>query len=126
MVDTLRDFFGNTHPTWPCQKMAKRELPGVAGASCKTQANSTDTVRERIITIALMLMAGCLGAATSLAAPIPAPPGLVGWWPGDGNANDMAGTNNGVLMAGALDTDPGIDGRCFTFDGTNAFVQIPN
>ncbi|HXD00915.1 MAG TPA: hypothetical protein VN048_16355, partial [Verrucomicrobiae bacterium] len=27
----------------------------------------------------------------------PAPAGLVGWWPGDGNANDIASTNNGAL-----------------------------
>ena len=27
----------------------------------------------------------------------PAPSGLVGWWPGEGNANDIVGTNNGTL-----------------------------
>jgi len=25
------------------------------------------------------------------------PSGLVGWWPGDGNANDIIGGNNGTL-----------------------------
>lgn len=38
----------------------------------------------------------------------------------------MAGTNNGVLMGGATDTNLGFDDQCFTFDGTNAFVQIPD
>ncbi len=61
-----------------------------------------------------------------MAAGVPAPSGLVGWWPGDGNANDMAGTNNGILMGGATATNAGFDGQCFTFDGTNGFVQIPN
>src|SRR5205814_839663 len=28
---------------------------------------------------------------------VSAPGGLVGWWPGDGNANDIFGTNNGIL-----------------------------
>jgi Concanavalin A-like lectin/glucanases superfamily len=60
------------------------------------------------------------------AAGVPAPPGLVGWWPGDGNANDMAGTNNGILMGGATATNAGFDGQDFTFDGTNGFVEIPN
>ena len=27
----------------------------------------------------------------------PAPSGLVDWWPGEGNANDIVGTNNGTL-----------------------------
>ena len=26
------------------------------------------------------------------------PSGLVSWWPGDGNANDIHGTNNGILQ----------------------------
>ena len=26
--------------------------------------------------------------------------GLVGWWPGDGNADDMQGGNSGILQAG--------------------------
>ena len=29
------------------------------------------------------------------------PPGLVAWWAGEANANDMAGTNNGTLSGGA-------------------------
>ncbi len=33
---------------------------------------------------------GCVGA----------PSGLVGWWPGDGDATDIAGTNNGSLVGG--------------------------
>jgi Concanavalin A-like lectin/glucanases superfamily len=74
----------------------------------------------------LVLLAWLASALGAMAAGVPAPPGLVGWWPGDGNANDMAGTNNGILMAGATDTNAGYDGQCFTFDGTNAFVQVPN
>ena len=63
---------------------------------------------------------------TRVHAAIPAPPGMVGWWPGDGNANDMAGTNNGILVGGATATNAGFNGQDFTFDGTNAFVQIPD
>ncbi len=29
------------------------------------------------------------------------PPGMVGWWPGDNNANDISGNNNGTLQGGA-------------------------
>ncbi len=55
-----------------------------------------------------------------------APPGLVGWWTADGNANDIAGTNNGTLMGGATANAPGEVGPAFSFDGTNGFVQVPN
>ena len=73
--------------------------------------------------VALALTATALSAANSA---IPAPPGLVGWWPGDGNAKDMAGTNNGLLQGGATATNPGFIGSAFTMDGTNAYVQVPN
>lgn len=56
----------------------------------------------------------------------PPPSGLVGWWPGDGNANDIIGTNNGVLMGGATANAPGVVGTAFQFDGTNGYVQIPD
>jgi Concanavalin A-like lectin/glucanases superfamily len=55
----------------------------------------------------------------------PAPDGLVGWWPGDGNANDIASTNNGTLEAGATDDTPGINGDAFLFNG-NDYVSIPD
>jgi hypothetical protein len=57
---------------------------------------------------------------------VPAPAGLVGWWPGDGNANDIAGTNNGLLEGGATANAAGVVGRAFSFDGTNGYVQIPD
>jgi uncharacterized repeat protein (TIGR01451 family) len=55
-----------------------------------------------------------------------APPGLVGWWPGDGSAADIASTNNGTLQGGATANATGVVGPAFSFDGTNGFVQIPN
>ena len=40
----------------------------------------------------------------------PPPAGLVGWWPGEGNANDIQGTNNGTLQGGATATAVGVVG----------------
>ena len=54
------------------------------------------------------------------------PAGLVGWWPGDGNANDIVGARNGTLQGGAIATAPGFDGLAFSFDGTNSYVSIPD
>jgi hypothetical protein len=56
---------------------------------------------------------------------VPAPSGLVSWWPGDGNANDIQGGRNGMLQNGATFM-PGMVGQAFSFDGVNAFVQIPD
>jgi hypothetical protein len=52
------------------------------------------------------------------------PPGLVGWWPGDGSGRDIAGTNHGTLMGGSTATSNGVTGLAFDFDGTNKYVQI--
>jgi hypothetical protein len=70
----------------------------------------------------------CLSMAAGAHAQLCLPPtnGLVGWWPGDGSARDIIGTNNGVLMGGATANTPGFVGQAFHFDGTNGFVQVPN
>ncbi len=49
--------------------------------------------------------------------------GLVALWPGEGNANDIVGTNNGTLVNGA-GFATGIVGQAFSFDGTS-YVTIP-
>jgi hypothetical protein len=91
--------------------------------NCLRHGPALNRLQGGIVFLLLAMLAFALDAA---AAGVPAPSGLVGWWPGDGNANDMAGTNNGILMGGATATDVGYDGQCFTFDGINGFVQIPN
>src|SRR4029077_15464141 len=53
-----------------------------------------------------------------------APSGLIGWWPGDGNASTLVGTNNGTVQGGATASAVGEVGNAFSFDGTNSFVQI--
>jgi hypothetical protein len=75
----------------------------------------------------LLLAAGLLFAIrVSAQSCIPAPNGLIGWWPGDGNANDIASTNNGTLGGGATASTAGIIGSAFLFDGTYGYVAIPD
>lgn len=74
-----------------------------------------------LISLVCLTMRG-LGHADCL----PTPSGLVGWWPGDGNASNVLGTNNGTLQGGATANVPGLVGSAFNFDGTNNFVEIPN
>src|SRR5262249_55983069 len=66
-----------------------------------------------------------LTAATVPISCTPPPPGLVSWWPGDGNANDIRGGNNGTLQNGATFAT-GLVAQAFSFDGTDQFVQVPD
>jgi lysophospholipase L1-like esterase len=61
------------------------------------------------------------------AADCVAPPsGLIGWWSAEGSAINSINTNNGILQGGATATATGMVGSAFGFDGTNAYVQIPD
>ena len=50
--------------------------------------------------------------------------GLVSWWPGEGNANDVIGTNNGTAVGGLSYTN-GEVGQAFQLDGTSGYVDVP-
>jgi hypothetical protein len=54
--------------------------------------------------------------------------GLVGYWPFNGNANDMSGNgNNGIVNGATLTTDRfGNVDSAYSFDGINDFVSVPN
>jgi len=56
---------------------------------------------------------------------IPAPAGLIAWWPGDGHAEDLVGTNHGILMNGAT-FETGKVNQAFSLDGADDYVRIPN
>ena len=53
------------------------------------------------------------------------PSGLVAWWPGNGNANDVVNGNNGTLMNGTT-YGAGKDGQAFLLDGVNDYISIPD
>jgi parallel beta-helix repeat protein len=72
-----------------------------------------------------LLVSSMLSIAHSSGEPIEPPSGMVSWWPGDGNAWDIVGPNDGVLMNGATFGD-GMVGPAFLFDGVNAFVATPS
>lgn len=53
------------------------------------------------------------------------PRGAIGWWPGDGNAEDLLAGHEGVLHNGA-GFDAGVVDQAFSFDGVDDFVLILN
>ena len=76
--------------------------------------------------IASLYSAGSAGKCPVTAPTCASPPsGLIGWWPGEGNANDVVGGNNGVLEGGVTFA-PGMVGQGFYLNGSNADVQIPD
>lgn len=49
--------------------------------------------------------------------------GLIGWWPFDGNANDLSFSKNDGTVSGAS-VAVGTFGKCYSFDGTDDYIQI--
>lgn len=73
----------------------------------------------------VVVFAAILANATSqlIANCVPAPPGLVAWWPAEGNANDVTGHNNGTLEGNA-GFGTGEVGQAFSFDGYSGAVYV--
>lgn len=53
----------------------------------------------------------------------PAPDGLIGWWPADGDADDVEGGNHGTPIAGTT-FGTGLVGQAFLLDGVDDYVLI--
>ncbi len=74
--------------------------------------------------IAAIAGAGTAGKCKATATV--APTGQVGWWAGDGNAKDTAGTINGAFT-GSSNFSIGKVGQSFNFNGTGAsHVEVPD
>lgn len=54
--------------------------------------------------------------------------GLVGWWPFDGNANDLSGNGNNGTSNGPTSTAnrKGEVGKAYQFDGVNDYITVAN
>jgi hypothetical protein len=65
------------------------------------------------------------GSQTITATGTAIPAGLISWWPGEGNANDIVGGNNGVLVGGVTFA-PGEVGQAFSLNGSSAYVSAPS
>ena len=62
---------------------------------------------------------------TVVAGCVEPPPGLVNWWPGEGNAEDIQSGHNGAPQNGVT-FDAGKVGQAFRLDGGNDYVQMPD
>src|SRR5262245_57869664 len=75
----------------------------------------------------LVMLLVCMAIARTGAAQtcVPAPAGLVGWWPGNGSVQDVVAGNDGQLGGGAGFTS-GRVGQAFALDGSSDYVEIPD
>ena len=85
----------------------------------------TRMTRRVLCGFVLLLVFTLVGNAAAQQTCTLPPPGLVSWWPGNGNANDIADSNNGTLQNGATFV-PGQVSQAFSFDGVDDFVRVAN
>jgi len=62
---------------------------------------------------------------SNAAGSVLAPPGLVNWWPGNGNAIDIVSGYNG-LPANGFSYAAGETGQAFHFDGSTSYLTMTN
>lgn len=74
--------------------------------------------------VGLLVWDGCDNESTNpILACLEPPPGLLSWWPGDGNANDIVGENHGTIKD-TVSFAPGIVDNAFRFRGLNDYIEI--
>ena len=100
-------------------QLTLRFAPTSAGAQSGSLVIVSSDTAHSPLTIPLT------GVGTVAATCVAPPFGLVSWWAGDGNANDLTGGANGTLQ-GAASFVAGEVGQAFNFDGSTGYVQIGN
>ncbi len=78
-----------------------------------------------VLSLAGLLFAFAASAQTSNMCVVP-PAGLVSWWPGDGDANDIQNGNHGGLLNGATISASGQVGQAFGFADIDDVVVVPD
>ncbi len=76
------------------------------------------------VVMALAVLSCLLGPPNAVGECILTPAGLISHWPGDLDARDVVGGNDGQLVNGAEVGVPGQVGGAFSFDGDNDFVDV--
>ncbi len=81
-------------------------------------------MKRRYIWVLVLLVLLFLPFACQAACVSP-PANMTGWWSGDGNADDLAGSNHGTLMNGTTYATGMVD-QAFSFDGLDDYVNVPD
>jgi hypothetical protein len=82
------------------------------------------SMKKTLLFFSLTLFVTAMLAVPAMAQDCVEPPeGLVSWWPGDGNADDISDNNPGTPFGG-ISFAPGKVGDAFRFDGIDDHVKI--
>lgn len=81
--------------------------------------------RTSTLVVGIVIVTAMFAAHATAQDCLEPPAGLVSWWPGDGNADDISGTNDGTLQGGATFA-PGRVDQAFSFNGVDAIVIVPD
>ncbi len=96
-----------------------------AGGSFWTGQLDEPTIYDRALSDSEILAIYNAGSAGKCSVCTPPPSGMVAWYGGDGNANDLQGNYPGVLQGGTLFT-AGKVRQAFSFDGSDDYVDAGN
>jgi hypothetical protein len=106
-----------------CKKQTKTKLSFNLNEKENKMHFVTDAKICFVLTIIVCVSLACVSTAKADICD-EVPTGLVGWWSGDGTADDSCGGNHGTLMNGATFA-AGKVGLAFSLDGENDYVAIP-
>ena len=104
--------------------------PGIGrGAECVVAADINGDGKLDLITAnaydsSLSVLTNGTPFSQTTPSCVPAPSGLVSWWPGEGNANDVVGGNNGN-PTGGITYAAGEVGQAFVFNGSTSYIPVP-
>ena len=84
----------------------------------------TTLLRLKRILSSMLFLVFTLSAPQAFAQCADPPAGLVAWWPAEGNASDVAGTNHGTLQNGATFATGYVGQQAFSFDGNDDYVLV--
>ena len=147
-VSNLDEFFDNTNPASNTSALFRLTIISDGGSVSVAPAKLAYTNGEVVTLTATALFPNTFrgwtgtGAVPTQTNPVtvtmnahktvravfnspPPPPGLVGWWRGEGNALDAMGANHGAAINGASYTGGNV-GQAFLFDGVNDHINIPD
>ena len=105
--------------------VAVRFVRIVSATPTVTPTPTAATPRNTVVVTVKSVSSPTIVPASGASRAIQRPSGLVSWWPGDGNANDISGDNHGNL---SVDTTfaPGMVAQGFSFDEAGDFVLVPD
>ena len=78
-----------------------------------------------VVALSLLLLFSEQLVGKAIAACVPPPSGLVSWWAGEDNAQDLIGQNHGSLQGGVTFA-AGEVGKAFSLNGVDGYISIPH